>query len=333
MMTEARTTPPGVRSPNLSLYREARKAAIWGVAISLGLGVAKLIGGWYGNSLGLISDAAHSLVDAVISGALFGALWIAQRPADHEHPYGHARFEAVAGSGVALILIGLAAGIAYEAYHGLGRPRGIPEAYTLAIAIGGIAFQEGLYRYARSVALRTGSGALLATAWDYRLDALGSVAVVAGVGLSRWGGPDWAWADHAAALMVAGAISWVGGSLLWGNIQDLMDRQATPAVLSNVRDEAMAARGVLGVEKLRVRKVGLEYLVDIHVEVDPEQTVRAGHEIAHAVKDRVIERVPSIRDVLVHIEPAEDQDAVGPFIASPPASSASSGDTPHRPDR
>lgn len=287
------------------LYREARRAAGWGIALSLGLGGAKLLGGVFGHSLALVSDAVHSLVDAAISAALLGALLVAQRPADNEHPYGHARFEAVAGSGVAVLLILLALGIGREALATIGETREIPSAYTLFIAMGGAIFQEGLYRYARRVARDTGSAALLATAWDYRLDAMGSVAVVFGVSLARWGGSGWAWADHAAALVVALSVLWVGGTLLWGNIQDLMDRQADPVLLDAVRTEALAVEGVMGVETLRVRKVGLEYLVDIHVEVDPEHTVRDGHAIAHAVKDRVIDHFAPIRDVLVHVEPSE----------------------------
>ena len=289
----------------VDLYRQARRAAAWGIAVSLGLGMAKLLGGLFGHSLALVSDAVHSLVDAAISAALLGALLVAQRPADNEHPYGHARFEAVAGSGVALLLILLALGIGREALSTIGEDRTLPEAYTLAIALGGSIFQEFLYRYARRVARDTGSAALLATAWDYRLDALGSVAVVLGVALARWGGPGWYWADHAAAAVVALSVLWVGGTLLWGNIQDLMDRQADPDLLDAVRSEALSVEGVKGVETLRVRKVGLEYLVDIHVEVDPDHTVRDGHAIAHAVKDRVIGHFVPIRDVLVHVEPSD----------------------------
>ena len=300
-MTEARHLSTG------DLYRQARRAASWGIAVSLGLGLAKLVGGLVGGSLALVSDAAHSLVDAVISSALVGALLVAQRPADDEHPYGHARFEAVAGAGVAMVLILLALGIAREAIVSVGGPREAPAAFTLVIALGGAVFQEVLFHYARAVARKTGSAALMATAWDYRLDAIGGLAVVAGVALARWGGPGWAWADHAAAIVIAGAVFWIGGNLLWGNIQDLMDRQAEPSVLKTVHDESMDVRGVLGVEKLRVRKVGLEYLVDIHVEVDPGHTVRDGHAIAHAVKDRLINRVLPIRDVLVHIEPSPDK--------------------------
>ncbi len=287
------------------LYRQARSAAGWGIAVSLGLGLAKLLGGVFGNSLALVSDAVHSLVDAAISAALLGALLVAQRPADNEHPYGHARFEAVAGSGVAVLLILLALGIGREALGTIGQPRAIPSSYTLFIALGGAIFQEFLYRYARRVARDTGSAALLATAWDYRFDAFGSVAVVLGVSVARWGGTNWAWVDHAAALVVALSVLWVGGTLLWGNIQDLMDRQADPVMLDAVRSEALAVKGVMGVETLRVRKVGLEYLVDIHVEVDPDHTVRDGHAIAHAVKDRVIDQIVPIRDVLVHVEPSD----------------------------
>jgi cation diffusion facilitator family transporter len=123
------------------------------------------------------------------------------------------------------------------------------------------------------------------------------------VALSKWGGPSWQWADHVAALLVAGTVFWIGGGLLRDNINNLMDRQADPDLLAAVRSEALQGSGVLAVETLRIRKVGLEYLVDIHVEVDPSDTVETGHAIAHRVKDRIISHVPAIRDVLVHVEP------------------------------
>ena len=103
---------------------------------------------------------------------------------------------------------------------------------------------------------------------------------------------------------MAVAVLWAGGSLLWGSVQELMDRQADPEVLDEVRREAEAVPGVLGVEKLFVRKTGLEYLVDIHVEVDPEVSVREGHGVGHAVKDRLMKHLVTIKDVLVHIEPS-----------------------------
>ena len=285
------------------LYRDSRRAAAWGILLSLSLGLVKFVGGYFGDSLALVSDAVHSLVDAAIAGALMGALLLAERPADPEHPYGHGRFELVAGSGVALLLLVLASGIAWEAIATIRERRELPQTFTLVIAACGALFQEGLYRYTSRIARRSGSAALAATAWDYRLDALGALAVVVGVSLSRWGGPSWQWADHVAALGIAAAVLWIGGRLLGENIHDLMDRQAPADVLAAVRSAASAVSGVLNVETLRARKSGLDYLVDIHIEVAPDLTVEVGHDIAHAVKDHIRDRVPAIRDVLVHVEP------------------------------
>jgi cation diffusion facilitator family transporter len=292
-----------------ALYREARRAALWGIAVSLALGMAKLVGGLFGHSFALISDAVHSFGDAVTSTAVLGALVLSQRPADSEHPYGYTRAETVAGSSAALLLILSGLWIGWEAVSTFGGEYIAPETYTLVIAAAGAILKEGLYRYNSRIARRTGSSALGASAWDHRLDAFSSLIVVAGVALAKWGSLHLA--DHAAALAVAAFIVWIGGRLFWSNLQELMDRQAEPELLQTVRREALSVAGVMGVEKLWVRKTGLEFLVDIHVEVDPVMTVRDSHQIAHAVKDRVLREVAQIKDVLVHIEPKERSGARG----------------------
>jgi cation diffusion facilitator family transporter len=290
---------PTENAPNR--YRASRKAAVWGLGVSLGLGGVKLLGGLLGHSLALLSDGLHSLVDAAISAALVVALIVAQRPADREHPYGHGRVEAVAGAGLALILLALAAAIAFESLSTIAERYAPPAVFTLFIAGGGACLQELLYRYVSRVARRTGSAALLATAWDYRLDALGGIGVLVGVALARWAG--WPWADHVAAILIAATVFWIGGRLLWENIQSLIDRQADPEILEQVRTEAQAVPGVLAVEKLRVRRMGIELVVEIHIEVDGNETVRDGHAVAHAVKDHLMRQIPAICDVVVHVEP------------------------------
>ena len=298
-------------------YRESRRAAVCGIAVSLALGGVKLLGGLLGHSLALLSDAVHSLVDAAISARLLVALIVAQRPADREHPYGHGRLEAVAGAGLALILLALAALISYESVATIALRQGPPAGFTMLIAGGGLVIQELLFRYVSRVARRTGSTALLATAWDYRLDAVGGIGVLIGVALSKWAG--WPWADHVAAVLVAGTVLWIAGGLLWENIQSLIDRQADPDVLERVRSEAQAVPGVLAVEKLRVRRMGIEHIVEIHVQVDGNETVRDGHAIAHAVKDHLMAHLPSISDVVVHVEPFGEPASASPRIG--PASS------------
>jgi cation diffusion facilitator family transporter len=285
------------------LYRLSRRAAFWGSVLNLGLGITKLLGGWLGHSIALVSDSVQSLGDALTSGAIVGALILSQRPPNPAHPYGYTRAETVAGSSTALLLMLSALWIAWEALHTLSQDYQQPETYTLVIAAAGAILKEGLYQYNIRVARRTGSSALVASAWDHRLDALNSLIVVAGVALAKWGGPAWHWADHVAALMVAATVFWVGASLFWSNLHELMDRQADPHLVQQVRREALDVPGVRGIEKLLVRKTGLEYLVDMHVEVDPLMTVQDSHAIAHAVKDQVMRRVILIKDVLVHVEP------------------------------
>ena len=170
------------------LYRDGRHAAAWGLGVSLGLGAVKLAGGLLGGSVALVSDAAHSLVDALISAALLVALVLAQRPADREHPYGHARVESLAGQGIAVVLIALALAIGWEALSGLGRVHPAPQGFTLAIAAGGAIFQEGLYRRTSRVARRI---RLPLPCWR-RPGITGwmpsaSLAVLAGVAAAKWG--------------------------------------------------------------------------------------------------------------------------------------------------
>jgi divalent metal cation (Fe/Co/Zn/Cd) transporter len=92
--------------------------------------------------------------------------------------------------------------------------------------------------------------------------------------------------------------------------RELLDAQAESAWVAQIRQAAASVSGVTGVEKLWVRKAGLEYFVDVHIEVSPATTVAEGHRIAHCVKDRLIHSFPLIRDVLVHLEPtpAEQSD-------------------------
>lgn len=289
-----------------ALYREPMVAAALGVAINLALGAAKLAGGVYGDSFALVADAVNSFGDVVASAFVLGALVYAQRPADDQHPYGHTRAEAVAGAGVAVVVVLSAAWIAGEALRRLPVVHGPPAPWTLWIAAGNVAVKEALFHYKLRVGRTSGSQAMIANAWDHRSDALASLAVLVGLGAVLVGGEAWVWADEAAALLVAVAVLWAGAALFRASASDLLDRQADPELLRAVIAEAQRVEGVVAVESLRLRKSGLEYFADLHLEVDPDVTVTRGHAIGHRAKDRLLDRFERLRDVLVHVEPAED---------------------------
>ena len=290
------------------LYREVTRAALLGLLVNLGLGVAKLAGGIFGNTFALISDAVNSLGDALSSLVVLFALRVAQRPPDDEHPYGHTRAEGIAASNVALLIIISALAIGWEATQRFTVVHGIPPVWTLWIAAANVVIKESLYRYKARVGRRTGSAAIVANAWDHRADALCALAVLVGIAVVRWGGPGFHWADEAASLVVVAAIIWSGVELFRSSASELMDVQASEPFVREIRDAARGVPGVLEVETLRVRKSGLEYFADIHVEVDPQTTVAEGHRIGHLVKDRLLEQFPGLRDVLVHLEPHPHED-------------------------
>jgi len=297
---------PAVNTPTTSrnsLYRDATKAAVLGLVVNSLLGLLKLIGGIGCGSFALISDAVNSIGDAVTSVVVLFAFRFAQRPADAEHPYGHTRAEAIAASNVALLVILSAVGIGWEAIKRIGVQHELPPAWALWIAAANMVVKEGLYQYNMGVGRRTGSAALTANAWDHRSDAICSLAVLVGLGLVRWGGPRWISADEIAALVVVVAIIWTGVQVFRHSASELMDVQADEPFVQAVRRAAEAVPDVLGVETLLLRKSGLEYFADIHIEVDPNLTVANGHTIGHRVKDRLLEQFPMLRDVLVHLEP------------------------------
>ncbi len=288
-----------------AVYREVTHAAGIGLTVNLILAVVKLTGGILGHSFALLSDAANSLGDVLTSCVVLFALRLAQKPADAEHPYGHTRIEAIAGSNVAVLIIVSGIWIGWEAIQRLAIPHPIPPLWTLWIAGGNVVVKEILYRYKIRIGVRTGSLAIIANAWDHRSDALCSLAVLIGLAFVHFGGQPYIWADEAASLIVVGMILWTSIALLRQCTNELMDVQADEDLIAEMRNTTIQIDGVLGVEKFRVRKSGIEYFADIHIEVDPQRTVADGHRIGHVAKSSLMSEFPILRDVLVHLEPSK----------------------------
>ena len=274
-----------------------------GLVVNVLLGLVKLVGGILGGSFALISDAVNSIGDSLSSVVVTFALVVAQRPADKEHPYGHTRAEAIAASNVALVIILSALFVGWEAVRRIAVQHDAPPVWTLWIAGANVLIKESLYRYKVQIGQRTGSTAIMANAWDHRSDALCSFAVLIGLGIVRWAGPNYIWADEVAALVVVCLILWSGCKLFRRSASELMDLQADDEFVQEIQTAAESVNGVRNVETLWVRKSGLEYFADIHIEVDAKLTVDEGHRIGHQVKDRLLEQFPALRDVLVHLEP------------------------------
>jgi cation diffusion facilitator family transporter len=288
--------------PPNRLQRSLR-ATFLGLAVNVTLAVAKFLAGLFGHSQALIADAVESLADIFSSIIVWRGLVVAETPPDEDHPSGHGKAEPLAAAIVSAMLL-LAAGlIAYHSLHGLTDRSDAPAAWTLILLVIVIATKEMLFRFVLRESETVSSSAVETDAWHHRSDAITSAAAFLGISISLIGGKGYEAADSWAALVAACVIGFNGWRLLRPAFNELMDRAPDSKLIEQIRAVAKTVPGVDGVEKTHVRKMGYQFFVDMHVEVDPQMSVENSHRIGHEVKDRVRAEIPAIRDVLIHIEP------------------------------
>lgn len=283
-----------------------KRASIVGALINILQTAIKLAFGILGQSAALIADGIHSLSDLLSDLLVIIAVRLGSRAADPDHPYGHRRFETIATVLLGVSLIGISAAIVWHVLERVNDPATlpVPDASTLGIAALSILLNEWLYHYTKRIAKTTRSKLLLANAWHQRSDALSSLVVLCGIGGVLLGYP---FADAIAAVVVALMVAKIGLSLVLDSIRELVDTSLPPAVVAEIHKAIMAMAGVEGIHLLRTRQMGEDAYIDAHIVVDPRITVSEGHCIADAVKDEIISRFDDVMDVLVHIDPEDDQ--------------------------
>lgn len=281
------------------------RAAQAGLLANLALAMVKLLTGIAGNSYALIADAVESTADVFSSLVVWGGLRISTRSPDEQFPFGYGKAEPLAGAVVGVMLIVAAVGIAIEAVREIFTPHHTPAPYTLVVLIAVVFIKEFLARRVFRVGQEVESAAVLGDAWHHRSDALTSAAAGIGIALALVGGPRWAAADDWAAVVASAVILFNGVRILRPAILDLMDRTPEEPVVEEIARAAASVADVREIETLKVRKAGLGVFVDIHVEADPEMSLRDAHVVSGKVKTAVLGAVPTVRGVLVHMEPHE----------------------------
>ena len=288
---------------SLNRLQRGLRATFAGMAVNIVLSGTKLAAGIVGHSHALVADAVESFADIFSSLIVWRGLVVASAPADEDHPYGHGKAEPIASAIVAAMLLGAALWIVLTAFGEIMEPHRSPAPFTLIVLLVVVAVKEGLFRFVSREGKAVDSSVVETDAWHHRSDAITSVAAGIGISVSLIGGKGFEAADDVAAIAAAGVIAWNGWHLLRPALGELMDAAPSREIVDQIRRIATATPGVDRVEKCIVRKVGYQYFVDMHVEVDPQMTVLRSHEIAHAVKDKIRGTMPSVNDVLVHIEP------------------------------
>lgn len=281
--------------------RVARRSTMVSVVVNIVLTVLQLAAGIWAHSQALVADAIHSLSDLLSDFLVLLVNRHSHKAADDDHHYGHQRYETAASLVLGLLLLAVAVGMLWGAIDRLTHVEDIPKVQALAlyVAVGTLLAKEALFRYMLAGAEKVRSSMLVANAWHARSDAASSLVVALGILGNLLGYP---MLDPVAALIVGLMVLRMGRRFAWDALNDLMDRAASQEQTERIREILQQTPGVRGVHDLRTRKMGDMILVDAHLDVDGQLSVREGHDIALQARQRVMASLP-VLDVQTHLDP------------------------------
>jgi cation diffusion facilitator family transporter len=288
-----------------SNIQKAIQATYLSIVGNFVLAIAKGITGVLGNSYALVADAIESMTDVFSSALVLFGLKYSTRPADSNHPYGHGRAETLVTFLVVGFLLISATIIAYESVINIQTPHEVPEKFTLIVLAVIIVIKESFYQVVSSKGKETNSSSLQADAWHHRSDALTSLMAFIGISIAIYMGPGYETADDWAALIASFFIVYNAYLIFRPALGEILDEHVYDDLVEEIRVIAEKVDGVQGTEKCFVRKTGMTYWVDLHLLVNGNLSVTEGHEISHAAKDALMEQLPELANILIHIEPIE----------------------------
>ena len=283
--------------------KRVRRITWLALVTNLCLAAAKFMAGIFGHSQAVFADAVHTLSDAVTDVVLLVGMGYWYQPSDADHPYGHRRIETLFTAGLGLLLAATAVGLGVRATSAItARHAEPPNAIALGAALVSIAAKEILYHLSVSVGRKAKAPSLIANAWHHRSDALTSIPsalAVAGAMLL----PKWPFLDHVGAIVVCVLLLQAAWRITVPALSNLVDTAPPEELRQGLSQAIVAFPQVKTAHAVRARHIGSGVAVDCHIQVDPDLTVRDGHEIAEKLKWQLMADFPDVTDVVVHTEP------------------------------
>lgn len=267
--------------------------------------ILKLSAGYWGRSDAVLADGIESACDFIAIFATMMALKLGRQPFDAEHPYGHGRAENLAALLISFVILATGGWILVDSAHTIiDRDFKSPGMVAVAAAFVTIIIKEWLHRLSVKTGRKLDSPALLAIAKDHRKDAVTSVATLVGVVGAFFG---LGIMDPLAAGLTSFFILHMGVGLLREAAHDLMDGSAPADFINDLQQLVEGVPNVEQVHEIRARRSGQYTIVDLKLDMDPEMTVKESHAIATEVKRLIFARYPGVGDVMIHINPHEEE--------------------------
>lgn len=292
-------------------YRTARRLSLLSLAVSGVLAASNILAGWLANSTSVVATGFEFAGDMLAASIVLIGMGIAARPADEDHPYGHGRLETLSAFIVGMILVAGGTMISYTSLQGIGTRHDPPGMAAVVALIFAIIVRGVMSTVKFRVGRRLRSAALVADAWNDAVDILSALAALTAVGLAAYDPGRFLVADHYGGFIVGLVVVVTGLRVAWDASLDLADTMPPAELTEEIHRVARSVAGVEGIDKVFARKTGLQYHIDLHVEVDPDLTVAASHAIGGHVRSKLRTELPWVADVLVHVEPARRAGAPG----------------------
>jgi cation diffusion facilitator family transporter len=286
-----------------------RRIALLSSAVGVLLAISKIVVGMKAGSNAVVSDGLETAGDVLCSVIVYVGLWLASKPPDAEHPYGHGRYETLAGLAVGGIILVTGAGILWHGLNinGAAMPIQTFAVYPLLAAVGA---KSVLATIKLRIGKKIESTGLQADGWHDVTDLLSTFIAFCAVALTFLNPARFGFADRYGSIVIAVIVIFLSTQVVRRTVDSLLDTMPEQSRMRQVRAIAIGVHGALGIEKCFARRTGLKYHVDLHLEVDPQMTVRASHDVASRVKIAIKNNLPWVADVLVHVEPSKLPDEV-----------------------
>lgn len=290
--------------------KETYRVTIAGSIINILLLAFKFAAGILGHSAAMIADAIHSLTDFVTDAIVLVFVRLGSKPTDHDHDYGHGKYETLASAiiGVSLLVVGMM--ICYsgvtKTYHAMcGEPLQQPGFIALAAAVASVVLKEWAYRFTVRVGRRCHSEAVVANAWHHRSDALSSVGTTVGIGGAIILGEKWAVLDPLTAIVVSFFIMKAAWSVLSKAVGELTDGSLPKETEDEIEKIVSEDKEVSVVHNLCTRRIGNRIAIEMHVRMPGETSLYVAHHHATEIEKRLKQRFGADTHISIHLEPVK----------------------------
>ncbi len=285
-------------------YRTVRRILIIILILNFAVAIAKVLYGYYSNTLSMVTDGFHSFFDGTSNIVGIIGITLASRPADKKHQYGHWKIETFSSIIIAVLLFIVCLEIVQSALGRFFHPT-TPEITTISFLVMGMTIIINLsvswYEYKKGREID--SKILVADSMHTRSDIYASLAVIFGFFAILAG---YIWADPIISLVIAVLIAWTGINIIRESSEVLLD---TSTIDSNfIQDIANSVPGVIETHKIRTRGTKSQVYIDLHIRVDPSYSIEEAHKIGNKVESKLKRSLPGVEEVLIHIEPKNSED-------------------------